>query len=393
MRASGRVGVLVKTFPKLSETFILGEVLGLERAGFDVVVFATQPRTEAMTQPAAADVRAEIVPVESALPGALGDLERSLSLAGQLKRRGISHLHAHFVDGTADVAARAARYAGASHSLSAHAKDIYLSADADVRRRLRRAAFTVTCTGFNHSYLSALAEVPEHVHRVYHGIDTRRFAPAERNAPGTDGPLRILAVGRLRRKKGFATLVRACAALAAQRIDFDCEIVGYGEEQPALEAMVVDSNLRDRVRLTGRATHAQLVGKYRAADVFVAPSEITEDGDRDGIPNVLLEAMSCGLPVVTTPISGIPEVVEHGTNGLMVTPGDAQALARALAGLASDPSMRKALGRSARATVVKTFGEDGSLAVLVNLLQPLVNEADVAAAPALTIAGGAYGRL
>jgi len=125
----------------------------------------------------------------------------------------------------------------------------------------------------------------------------------------------------------------------------------------------------------------------------VAPSEITEDGDRDGIPNVLLEAMSCGLPVVTTPISGIPEVVEHGTNGLMVAPGDAEALARALAVLASDATLRTALGRSARYTVVKTFGEDGSLAVLVNLLQPLVNEADVASVPGLTIAGGAYGRV
>lgn len=389
---SGRVGVLVKTFPKLSETFILGEVLGLERAGFEVVVFTLQTRAEPLTQPAAAEVRADIVPLESALPGALGDLERTLALAGHLRRRGLRHLHAHFVDGTADIAARAARIAGATHSISAHAKDIYLSRDADVARRMGRAEFTVTCTGFNHSYLMALAPEPSRVHRVYHGIDTRHFSPASGATPLAGGPLRILAVGRLRRKKGFARLVRACGVLATRGIAFDCEIVGYGEEQAALEASIAALGLRGLVRLTGRATHAELVGRYRAANVFVAPSEITEDGDRDGIPNVLLEAMACGLPVVSTPVSGIPEVVEHGVNGVLVTPGDFAPLADALATLAADVVLRASLGAAARETVVKTFGDDGSLTVLANLLGPLVEECAPSTPVSLQLTGGAYGR-
>lgn len=398
----GRLGVLVRSFPKLSETFILSEVLGLERAGFDVTVFALRPVAEALVQPVAAQVRARVIPLSSALPGALGDLERALALAGHLRTLGIGHLHAHFVDGTADVAARAARIAGATLSHSAHAKDIYLSAPAALRRRLRRAAFTVTCTGYNRDVLARLAPDPARVHLVHHGIDALRFAPAEAQRDSAAGVLgtptraaRVLAVGRLRPKKGFSTLVRACALLHERGVNVECDVVGYGDEQAALEAAIAHFGLSDRVRLLGRLNHERIVELYRAADVFAAPCEVAADGDRDGIPNVLLEAMAMALPVVTTPVSGIPEVVRDGSNGVLVPPTDALALADAIAGLAADPGRRVALGTTARRDVVAGFTEERSLRTLVGLLQPLVTAGTGAPVrgrpPHLDLVSGSHG--
>ncbi len=416
MRARGRLGVLVRSFPKLSETFILGEILGLERAGFDVTVFTLQPPTDAIAQPLVAQVRASIVPIAPPAAGsgaaapAVGavdsDDELARLLAAQLRQRGIGHLHGHFVDRPGAIAARAADLAGISFSLSAHAKDIYLGDPLQIRRLLGAARFTVTCTGYNHEVLLGLAPPGAEVHRVYHGVDTTRFAPARSPGPrpvvaattafagtptpqragGEPRPMRLLAVGRLRAKKGFATLVQAVAALRAGGVDAVCDIVGYGEEQAALATQVAALQLDGRVRLRGKLSHATILGYYRDADVFVAPSEIAADGDRDGIPNVLLEAMATALPVVTTPVSGIPEVVRDGENGLLVPPGDAAALSAALRRLSMSGSLRDRLGAAARRTVIAQFGEERNLAQLVGLLETCI------ASPAAGRGTGTLGR-
>jgi glycosyltransferase involved in cell wall biosynthesis len=391
LSARGRLGVLVRSFPKLSETFILGEILGLERAGFQVTVFTLRPPTDAIAQPLVAQVRAPIVLVAPPAPcgesagmagttGADADPDDELArlLAAQLRRRGIGHLHGHFIDRPGAIAAHAAELAGITFSLSAHAKDIYLGDPRQIRGLLGAACFTVTCTGYNHEVLEGLAPPGASVHRVYHGIDTGRFAPARAPGPrpvaaqGAPAPTRILAVGRLREKKGFATLVRAVAALREQGVDAVCDIVGYGEQQPVLEAQIASLRLEGHVRLGGKMSHARIRDLYREADVFVAPSEIAADGDRDGIPNVLLEAMATALPVVTTPVSGIPEVVRDGENGLLVPPADTAALAAAIARLAASASLRERLGAAARRAVIAQFGEERNLAQLVGLLAPYV---------------------
>lgn len=387
MSARGRLALLVRSFPKLSETFILEEVLGLERAGFELTIFTLRAPSDALVQPAVSRVRAEVVALAG--EGVAPDDDESLAraLAAQLARRGLAHLHAHFIDRPAAIAARAARLAGATFSISAHAKDIYLGDPAEIRRRLGEARFTVTCTAYNRDVLQRLAPPGAAVHLAYHGIDVARFAPPAAPLAAAAAPPRILAVGRLREKKGFATLVAACALLRDRGIACECDIVGYGEQRAALEAAIDAAGLGSRVRLRGTMNHAQIIELYRTATVFAAPSEIAADGDRDGIPNVLLEAMACGLPVVSTPVSGIPEVVRDGVEGRLVPPADPRALADALGTLVGDAALRARLGAAARSTVVSRFGEDRNLARLATLLEPWLGADPARARP---VRGGAH---
>ena len=398
MKPAAPLAMLVKTWPKLSETFILEEVLGLERAGVALRLYALAPPSDEISHPVVASVRAPLVTVPPpTLRHAPGYLARHLSvaaaaplrylralgaawredtlpeflrggwLAAQLARDGVAHLHAHFISTPAEVAAAASALGGLPFSISAHAKDIYTSRSADLQRRLRAARFTVTCTEANRRTLAALA--PEaRVQRMYHGIDHRLFHPGQRQR--ADGPPLLLAVGRLRAKKGLDTLIDACRLLRSRGLAFRCQIVGYGEEQERLQAQIAERGLCDTVQLLGKLAREQVIACYAQAAVFVQPSRVTADGDRDGIPNVLLEAMAMSLPVVATRVSGIPEVVRHHENGLLVEPDDAAALADAVAWILTHPVPAASLGRSARNAVVQSFDNDLNLQLLTRLLEP-----------------------
>lgn len=397
MSAWPPLGMLVKTWPKLSETFILEEVLGLERAGVALRLYALQPPSDQIQHPVVAQVQAPLVcvpPVSTrhapgylwrhlrlalAAPlryartlraawqqGTVDDFLRGGWLAVQLQADGVVHLHAHFIARPADVAAAASALGGLPFSISAHAKDIYTSRPEDLQRRLRAARFTVTCTEFNRRTLAALA--PEaRVQRMYHGIDHGVFHPSRRATP-TGVPL-LLAVGRLRAKKGLDTLIDACRLLQARGLAFRCQIVGYGELRDALLAQISAAGLAELITLPGKLAREQVIACYAEASVFVQPSRITADGDRDGIPNVLLEAMSMGLPVVATRVSGIPEIVQHGRSGLLVEPDDPAALADAIARALAEPALAAELGRHARAVVTDSFDNDLNLQLLTRLLE------------------------
>ena len=393
------LGVLVKIYPKLSETFILEEILGLERLGLTLRLYALAPATDAITHPAVAQVRAPLVTLPAGGPHAwaehltrhvrllgaaplryLGTLAQALTrgrsgladfvragwLAAQLRDDGVQHLHSHFISSPADVAALAARLLALPFSISAHAKDIYLSEPGALRRKLSAAQFTVTCTEANRQVLSDIAPRAA-VHRMYHGIDHALFHPRRRVLPA-EVPL-IVSVGRLRAKKGLDTLVDACALLRQRGQDFACEIVGYGEERDALHARIERLGLADRVRLVGKLAREQVIERYARAAVYVQPSRIAADGDRDGIPNVLLEAMAMGVPVVATRVSGIPELVDDGVNGVLVEADDASALAAAIARLLAQPALCADFGCRARATVTERFDNDRNLRLLCELLQ------------------------
>ncbi len=392
------LGLLVNRFPKLSETFILEEVLGLERLGVPLRIYALAPPSDALTHPAVARVRAPVVCVpELALNNThqfllrhakcflsaplryVATLGVSLSrgrdgvrefvkagwLAQQLRSDGVGHLHTHFISTPADVAAIVAQLAAIPFSISAHAKDIYLSNPADLKRKLEAARFTVTCTEFNRTTLSAIAPNAI-VHRMYHGIDQMVFQPRP-HASNVAVPL-ILSVGRLREKKGLDSLIDACAVLRDRGQDFRCEIVGYGEEQARLLARVLGHRLTQHVHLVGKLQREQVIDRYARATVYVQPSRIAADGDRDGIPNVLLEAMAMGLPAVATRISGIPEVIEHRRNGLLVEPDALIELADAIEDLLNRPTLRDQLGCAARVTVTENFNNDHNLQLLCRLL-------------------------
>lgn len=394
-----RVAFLVKTYPKLSETFILGEILGLESRGVPLFIYALQRPTDAIRQDATGRVKAPVTYLTDGLDAGYGVLRehlsqmaahpvryigamlsqwrtresgwlRNLAVAGRLARgmrkEGATHVHAHFASHPTTIAAMAARLAGGTYSISAHAKDIYVGNPDLLSNKMQGAAFTVTCTGHNHRHLESLARPGTRVHLMYHGIDFRSFAPMPRPAE-PDTPV-ILAVGRLRDKKGFATLVAACAVLRDRGLRFRCEIVGYGEEHARLDNMIRAAGIADRVVLAGSMNHAALIERYQAATLFAAPCRVSDDGDRDGIPNVLLEAMAMELAVVSTPVSGIPEVVHHGGTGLIVPPDDVGALADALARLLADPGLRRHLGMAARRWVTEHFDNERNLDTVHGLL-------------------------
>ena len=316
------IAVVVKVWPKLSETFILEEILALERRGVPVRLYTLEPPSDELRHVDVDRVRAPISAVpalSSAWSGLLkatlvaalthpwcwlramalawrrggeawGDLLRAAHLAQQLRRDGAQRLHVHFIARTADIAELAARASGLPLSISAHAKDIYLSPPADLHRKLMAASFTVTCTEHNRRTLAEIAPQAV-VRRMYHGIDHDRFHPRVRASQGAH-VRRILAVGRLKAKKGLDTLVDACRLLRDQGRQVECVIVGYGDAQAALEQQIRAHDLGDVIRLAGKLPREGVIQCYATAEVFVQPSRVLADGDRDGIPNVMLEAMS-----------------------------------------------------------------------------------------------------
>lgn len=355
------LALLVRSFPKLSESFILAEVLGLQEAGFNLIVYALKRPTDELQQPQIARLRRPIVYLPE-----LPEAQLAAELARLWRQANVAHVHAHFIDAPARLAQHACGALGISFSISAHAKDIYLADPQDVAERLAAAKFTVTCTGHNLDQLRQRAVRGGEVHLNHHGVDTDYFSPATTSV-GT-GSLRLLAVGRLRAKKGYATALRAVAALRKAGLNCALDIVGYGPDEAELRALTMELGIADAVFFLGKRSHRELQQIYREHAIFLAPSEITEDGDRDGIPNVVLEAMASGMPVIASAVSGIPEAITHGEDGWLVPPADAATLAEALRLLASDINLRARLGVNARSRVQRDFSPQASQRRLTELL-------------------------
>lgn len=280
----------------------------------------------------------------------------------------IRQLHAHFAHTSTTVAMFASQLSGIPFSFTAHAKDIYwpeLNPGNLLAIKLRRARFVVTCTQANEKHLREVEPNSTPIHTIYHGLDTKKFAPLEHYE--SDRPV-ILSVGRLVEKKGYRYLVEACRILHEQGRQFVCHIVGGGDHEP-IKKLIAQWQLKDIVKLHSAVTQEELRDIYSRATVFALACQIVDNGDRDGIPNVLAEAMAMELPVVSTDISGIPELVESGVNGLLVPQKDAAALARAIAQLLDDAAMRKRLGQAARARVCYIFDVEVNVKPLFRLFQ------------------------
>lgn len=386
------IGFLLKTYPKLSETFILNEILELERQDLNLHIFSLRHPSEQRTHPGVAQVKAPVTYLPSLLPEFDSDQEKQLIdshlelfkqdsatymqalqfymsrtedrrlneflqggyLAWQMQQLGISHLHVHFANVPTATAEIAQVFSGMSYSITAHAKDIYLSDNAALDRRMAKAEFVLTCTDYNRRYLEQVSTSHTPIHLAYHGLDVTRFSPAPR-AQTPAVPL-ILSVGRFCEKKGFPYLLKACHLLKQAGMPFHCAIVGYGPLEDAIRQQISELGLTDHVTLVGKLTQDQLIEYYQKADLFVLPCLVTDDGDRDGIPNVLLEAMAMELPVVSTDISGISELVKPNNNGMLVPEKNELALAQALESLICQPELRTTLGQAGRLTVLQKFG-------------------------------------
>jgi glycosyltransferase involved in cell wall biosynthesis len=300
----------------------------------------------------------------------------AIFLAYGLIHTGVRHLHAHFADTTTQVAMLASMMTGIPFSFTCHAKDIYLGDPEDLTRKIKRAKFVVTCTSANVTYLQQLVGEAEarKINVVYHGVDVEKFSPGEPTERGS--PPQILSVGRLVEKKGFPELLRACAILRSKGHDFRCLIIGEGPERPVLEKQIRHLELTDIVSIPGARSHEEVLDAYRHADVFALPCQVLKNGDRDGIPNVLLEAMAVGLPVVTTPVSGIPELVRHGENGILIPERNHRSLASALEKLLLDADLRLRLGKAARLSVVRDFDSAMHVSQLAAFFSAALRQSD-----------------
>jgi glycosyltransferase involved in cell wall biosynthesis len=292
----------------------------------------------------------------------VGHFGLGVSVAGQLREAGHhGRIHAHFIDRAATVAHVAARLLDVPYSVTAHASDIYVS-PVLLRTKVAGADFVATCTGYNQAHLvDAVPEAAAHIDLVYHGLELERYDPATRSP---DPVPTLLAVGQLREKKGLTHLIAACHELADRGLLFRCEIVGEGPQRAELERQIHGLGLDDTVVLRGALPHHEVIDAFRRAWLFVLPCVITDDGDRDGIPNVILEAMAMALPVVSTTCSGIPEVVAPSVTGRLVPPADPAALADAVAEVLQDPDSAARMGEHGRAVVQDRFDAAGNVRAL-----------------------------
>lgn len=402
------IGYVLKGYPRTSETFITNEIYLLERAGLRLSIFSLIRLTGQKQHGVVSRIQAPVTYLPETTPSAETGLIKWISLnwpnfaashrelfrvkpAAYLKtllealwmsvkdrNRGlikeflqagfialevlesgrIRHLHAHFCHTSTTVAMLASSLAGVPFSFTAHAKDIYredMNPGDLLSVKLRRAKFAVTCTKTNQEYLDRLRPPETPLYTIYHGLDLTMFAPATRPASKLDPPL-ILAVGRMVEKKGFTYLVEACRLLKDRGYRFECRIIGGGDGYiEPVKRSIDELNLVETVTLHQAVTQEELRQIYERATVFALPCQVTGDGDRDGIPNVLVEAMAMELPVVSTNISGIPELIEHRRNGLLVPQKDTAALAEAIGELLDSAELRMEFGRAGRKKVCQSF--------------------------------------
>jgi colanic acid/amylovoran biosynthesis glycosyltransferase len=378
-----KIAYVLKRYPRYSETFIVNELLAHEAAGREIEIFALRPVEESHFQDNLGRVKAPVsrIPEQaknaSALwtlmeeararfPGfwsILGTLEaanvrditQALHVALACQSRGIDHLHAHFGTAATAVARLAAAFAGIGYSFTAHAKDIYCDYEEaqHLDLKLHDADAIITVSDYNVAYLQeAFGPAANRVTRIYNGIDLAAFAYAP---PGAGDE--ILAVGRLVEKKGFHILIEAVRLMhEAGRTAF-CRIVGAGEEAKNLAAQIEASGLAGSIELAGPLPQAEVIAAMRRAGVLACPCVVGNDGNRDGLPTVLLEAMALGTPCVATDVTGIPELVRDGVTGLCVGQGDPEALAEALGRMLDNRALRFHLSRAGRALVEREFDQ------------------------------------
>ncbi len=383
-----RCAFVLKGYPRLSETFIAQEIRALEERGLDIVIYSLRHPTDKAVHPVIREIRAPVVYLPEYLyrepwrvaravlalrrhprlkellglwwrdlrrdptPNRVRRLGQALVLAHEIDPR-IGRIHSHFLHTPGSVGRYAALLTALPWSCSAHAKDIWTLPAWEKCEKLAACDWLVTCTAFNADHLAALAP-PGRVELVYHGLDLQRFPPPPKRESPPAGPLKLLSVGRAVAKKGYDDLLQALAALPAD-IDWHFTHIGGGPLRDALKRQAAGLGIGGRIDWRGPRTQAEVLAAYRAADLFVLASRITDDGDRDGLPNVLIEAQSQALPCIATAVSGIPELIRDGENGLLVTAGDIPALTAAILRLARDPGERQAMGRAGQKIVRENF--------------------------------------
>ncbi len=397
------IAYIMSRFPKLSETFVLYEMLALQQQGVGVEVFPLiSERANVIHQEAQQFVeRAHYLPVISwpilkaqfyflrwrpaayigawlevlcgtfgslnYMIGGLGIFPKAVRFAYDMSMSNVSHVHAHFANHPTVAALVIHRLLGIPFSFTAHAHDIYVDQHM-LAQKVHAAAFVVAISDYNRELIVARCgeDVREKVIVLHCGVDTGVFQPAKKES--VTGPFTIVCIGSLEEKKGQTYLIEACRLLKERNLDFICYLIGDGPMRSSLEEQIRRDQLEETVRLVGGRPRDEVVRMLSQADVVALPSIRTKSGKMEGIPVALMEPLACGVPVVSTRISGIPELVEDGNTGLLVPPKDAVALADALQRLANDPELGRRLGLAGREKVLREFDLSNNTARLAQLI-------------------------
>lgn len=402
----GKVLFLLKGYPRLSETFIAQEIRSLEKAGLDVSIVALRQPTDDRIHPVHHEIVADVSYLPEYLHDEPGRVVRSLlkmarragfwrafgfflrDLARDFTRNrarrfgqaatlaaempdAVDRIHAHFIHTPASVARYASFMTGLPWSCSAHAKDIWTTPGWDLSDKLGENDWTVTCTRAGQERLAQLAAPGKPVHLVYHGLDLQRFQSvasvlSQRDGSSADKPVELLTVARAVEKKGLDVLLNALASLPRD-VFWRWTHIGGGALTGALKQQAAALGIASRCEFLGARDQTEVLAHYRGSDIFVLPCRIADDGDRDGLPNVLIEAASQGLPAISTPVSGVPELIEDDANGVLVAADDVDALAASLRRMIGDPLLRHRLGKEALRRTRSDFDHETAITQLVRL--------------------------
>ncbi|RED51329.1 glycosyltransferase family 4 protein [Aestuariispira insulae] len=398
------VAFVLKGYPRLSETFIAQEILGLEKRGLDIRIISLRHPTDKAAHTIVSEIQAPVSYLPEYLHNeparVLKSLVKAKKLSGfsnawhafqrdfardrtrnRIRRFGqacvlaaelpddVTRLHFHFLHTPASVTRYAAIMRGLPWSGSAHAKDIWTSPDWDLREKLAEMDWLATCTAYGAEHLRALSNDPKKVDLTYHGLDFSRFSDVKKSYSKADGsdpnhPVLLLSVGRAVAKKGYDDLLEALA-LIPTGLYWRFIHIGGGTLSGTLKEKARKLGIASKIEWRGAQPQDVVLESLRDTDLFVLASKISEDGDRDGLPNVLMEAQSQGLPVLSTAVSAIPELILPEETGILVPPADSAKLSEQLERLIRDPKLRKTLGKNGKTRVRSEFDAHHCLGDLV----------------------------
>lgn len=390
--------MVLKGYPRISETFISNEIRLLEEMGFDIHIYSMRAPRESFSHESIKAIKAKVTYLPSSMILGLPALlwynirlfakmpkryieccklaltrfklapkkhtwVKHLLQAGYIMQKsvldegeGIAHFHGHFAHTPTTVTMYAAKLAGVPFSFTAHAKDIYTQDPRRIEDKIDLAKFVVTCTKYNEQHLGKISRNGKPIHCVYHGINLDLFAMNGRS-PVARNPYKILTVARFVEKKGLDTILNALAKLKDEGLNFKYTLVGEGKAKfnKKIRRLVRDLGLTDYVDMPGTITHDEVINLLGNADCFTLGCREAEDGDRDGIPNVVAESMATGVPVAATDVSGVPELIEHEKTGLLCPSNDVDAMADILGRILTDQPLRGQIIPAARKKVHEVF--------------------------------------
>lgn len=401
------LGMMLKGYPRISETFISNEILLLEKMGFKIHIFSMRKPRESFHHRSVDQIQAQVNYLPETIEGNIPLLLRAnLKLAIRkpkvyfnalkialrrfkrtrksatlkhllqaglvvqrwLKPSGVTHLHAHFAHSPTSVAMFVSRLGQIPFSFTAHAKDIYTSDPRQLAEKVSLARFVVTCTEYNRNYLTALSgrgDTP--IYRVYHGIDLSLFSSSKTCPVDPQPPYQILTVARLTAKKGIPTVLKAVKKLVDQGVNLSYTLIGDGDDQEKILALIDQLQLTTVCNWLGTLPHHEVLLQYQKADLFVLGCEVAQNGDRDGIPNVLAESMAMEVPVVATGVSAIPELVKDEVTGLLVPAANPDRMADAIKRLLQERELRQQLTAAAKIRIGCDFNNQALIGDLAEI--------------------------